>query len=498
MKKGRMASLKLAVALGLVSAATGILLHDPSALQAWLLGQGVVLRGAVLIGIPCLIFLIMLIPLGIAHDRAIARLSRALETRADGQAEIGKIDAPGWLQPVVNVFSTSVERMAGECRQLRDQLSAVESRTFLVEAQKKQSEAVLHTFRDAVIVTDVSDQIIMANDAAAELFKFDVHEAANRSLESIIHHEKLRQLIHDTRQVGDIGQCRHAQIHINLPVDTTTSDMTQKTNFDVCLTCVGNQSGDVGSVVAVLHDMTHEQELSELKTDFVSKASHELRTPLASIRAYIEMLIDGETSDESSRQEFYRVIQDEAGRLSRLIDYLLNISRIEAGIVQIEKKVLSINALVDQAVSSISPQARNKGIEISLKLSPEGLRLEGDRDMLHQVVLNLVSNAVKYTPERGKVTIVAEKDTLTPSILVSVIDTGMGISPDEQRRIFDKFYRIDNYKQLAPGTGLGLTLCKHIVETLHHGHIGVESKLGMGAKFWFTIPLRQTSPRIAA
>ena len=192
------------------------------------------------------------------------------------------------------------------------------------------------------------------------------------------------------------------------------------------------------------------------------------------------------------------MFQDEAERLSRLIDYLLNISRIEAGIVQIEKAEVSINALVDQAVSSISPQARNKSIEISIKPSPEGLRLEGDGDMLHQVVLNLVSNAVKYTPESGKVTIVAEKDTLTPSILVSVIDTGMGISADDQRRVFDKFYRIDNYKQLAPGTGLGLTLCKHIVETLHHGHIGVESKLGMGAKFWFTIPLRQASPRIAA
>ena len=498
MKKGRMVSLKLAVALGLVSAATSILLHDPSVLQVWLSGQNVVLRGAVLIVIPSLTFLVMLLSFGIAHDRAITRLSRAIETDSDGGSEIDKIDAPGWLQPVVNVFSTSVKRMAGECRQLRDQLSSVESHKFVVEAQKKQCEAVLHTFRDAVIVTDDADQIIMTNEAAGELFKFNVDEAAYQPFESIILHEKLRRLVRDTRQAGDIGQCRHAQIHIKLPVNTTTSEMTQETNFDVSLTCVGNQSGDVGSVVAVLHDMTHERELSELKTDFVSKASHELRTPLASIRAYIEMLIDGEASDESSRQEFYRVIQDEAERLSRLIDYLLNISRIEAGIVQIEKKEVSINALVDQAVSSISPQASNKGIEISLKLSPEGIRLEGDRDMLHQVILNLVSNAVKYTPESGKVTIVAEKDTLTPSLLVSVIDTGMGISPDEQRRIFDKFYRIDNYKQLAPGTGLGLTLCKHIVETLHHGHIGVESKLGMGAKFWFTIPLRQTNPRIAA
>lgn len=468
MKTGTKFSLKLAVALGLISALSGILLHDASGLPAWLSNQSVTLQGAIFIVVPVLAFLMVLIPLGISHDRTMTRLNHALENHAE------------------------------ETRELRDQLSDLESRKYVVEAQKKQSEAVLHAFRDAVMVTDARDQIIMTNEAAGELFNFSVPEAANRSFESIIHHEKLRQLIRDTRQAAEIGQCHHAQIHIDLPVGGAGSSETRQTNFDVCLVCVENQGHDVGGVVAVLHDMTQERELSELKTDFVSKASHELRTPLASIRAYIEMLIDGETTDESSRQTFYRVIQDEAARLNRLIDYLLNISRIEAGTVQIEKKGININTLIDQAVSSISPQAAGKGIEIAIKHSTEGLQLEGDRDMLHQVVLNLVSNAVKYTPENGKVTIVAEKDTLTPSILVSVIDTGMGISSDEQLKVFDKFYRIDNYKQLAPGTGLGLTLCKQIVETLHHGHIGVESKLGMGAKFWFTIPLRQASMRLAA
>jgi two-component system phosphate regulon sensor histidine kinase PhoR len=110
--------------------------------------------------------------------------------------------------------------------------------------------------------------------------------------------------------------------------------------------------------------------------------------------------------------------------------------------------------------------------------------------MLYQVVLNLVSNAIKYTPEGGRVNVVADSDNLTRSVVVSVNDTGLGIPPDALPRLFEKFYRIENFKRVAKGTGLGLNLCKHIVETVHHGQIGVESKLGMGSRFWFSIPMR--------
>ena len=126
------------------------------------------------------------------------------------------------------------------------------------------------------------------------------------------------------------------------------------------------------------------------------------------------------------------------------------------------------------------------------------LGVEGDRGMLYQVVLNLLSNAVKYTPEGGRVTVSADSDNLTRCVLVSVSDTGLGIPPDALDKVFDKFYRVENYKRVAKGTGLGLSLCKHIVETLHNGQIGVESKLGMGSKFWFTVPMRYAGSRVAA
>ena len=268
--------------------------------------------------------------------------------------------------------------------------------------------------------------------------------------------------------------------------------------FDVTLACVENHKHEVAGMVTILHDLTRVREISQMKSDFVSKASHELRTPLSSIRAYVEMLVDGEADNDEARQEFYRIIQNETDRLGRLIDNMLNISRIEAGIVQIERENVDIKALITRAVDSLEPQAREKQISLIQKLAEVDLSVEGDADMLYQVVLNLLSNAVKYTPDGGRVTVAADSDNLTRCVLLSVSDTGLGIPPDALPRLFDKFYRVENYKRVAKGTGLGLSLCKHIVETLHHGQVGVESELGMGSKFWVTIPMRYAGSQAAA
>lgn len=215
-----------------------------------------------------------------------------------------------------------------------------------------------------------------------------------------------------------------------------------------------------------------------------------MRTPLSSIRAYVEMLVDGEATDEDSRREFYAIMQNETDRLGRLIDNMLNISRIEAGIVQVEREPVDFKSLIDRAIATLEPQAGAKKITLHAKKAPVDLTVEGDSDMLYQMVLNLLSNAVKYTPDGGRVTVSADSDNLTRTVLLSVSDTGLGIPPDALPKLFDKFFRVENYKRVAKGTGLGLSLCKHIVETVHHGQIGVESTLGLGSKFWCTIPMR--------
>ena len=268
--------------------------------------------------------------------------------------------------------------------------------------------------------------------------------------------------------------------------------------YEVHLQSVGQQEEPMKAVVTVLRDLSKEREIARLKSDFVSKASHELRTPLSSIAAYIEMLVDGDAEDEDARQEFYTVISTETERLRRMIDNLLNISRIEAGLMHIDRERVDFRELTERAITNMAPQAKAKDLDIHTQLASVDLSVTGDADMLYQVIVNLLSNSIKYTPNGGRITIEADTDNLTRSLHFSVSDTGLGIAPDQLDRVFDKFYRVENYRRVAQGTGLGLNLCRHIVETLHSGQIGLESKLGMGSKFWFCVPIADRSARAAA
>lgn len=499
MKAGKIASLFLASVLGAVSAAIcAFVLHVPE-LHASLHLNSPALESILLFVILFGTYALFLFPLGVSIDRSLSRLRQHLESTPEdriGEKSLG--EGPRWMRPVIGAFAAALDRFNDDQRELRNELRNSETKKHLAEAQKKQREAVLHTLRDAVIVTDDRDQIVMINEAASRIFGLDLKQVARRPVEEVLTDIKLCRLIRDTRQLGRIGEARHGEVKITPDNAADTLQESCEGTYDVCLVCIEEKTGEVGGVVAILHDLTRERELAQLKTDFVSKASHELRTPLSSIRAYIEMLIDGEAETEQSRQDFYRIIQDEADRLSRLIDNLLNISRIEAGIIQLELHEHRLTLLIERAIRAMEPHAREKNITLEMKLDADDLVVECDRDMVYQVILNLLSNAVKYTPADGRIMITATEDELTRSIVVSVIDSGLGIPPDAQSKIFEKFYRVNNYKQLAKGTGLGLTLCKHIVETLHHGHIDVESKLGMGSKFWFSLPIRQQGSRSAA
>ena len=177
---------------------------------------------------------------------------------------------------------------------------------------------------------------------------------------------------------------------------------------------------------------------------------------------------------------------------------MLNISRIEAGIFEIDRETIDVQCLVERAVQTIEPQARSKGLSLHAEVAPVAAVVEGDADMLQQVVLNLLSNAVKYTPDGGRITVTVDADTLARSVHVAVADTGLGIAPRDAEQVFEKFYRVENYKRVAKGTGLGLNLCRHIIERIHRGQIGLESTLGMGSRFWFTIPMSNEPARVAA
>jgi two-component system phosphate regulon sensor histidine kinase PhoR len=348
-------------------------------------------------------------------------------------------------------------------------------------SERQHAQAIIYSISDAVLVTDTFDELVLANESAARTFQFDLEHSRRARVEEVLRDEKLVEMVRDMRQSNSKTGRRIVEHKIKGPGEEKI--------FKVTLSAVADDNDAPAGVVTVLHDMTREKEVAEMKNDFVSSVSHELRTPLASIKAYVEMLIDGEADDEKTTREFYEVIQNEANRLSRLIDNILNISRIESGLVQINKQPQSLMVILKEALEVIAPQARTKQISLVEQLTPAFYQTSADKDMLYQAVLNLLSNAVKYTPERGTITVQTTVDEAKRKVITRISDTGVGIPPKDLPFVFDKFYRAEANNHMAKGTGLGLSLVKHIIETVHRGRMFVESHVGKGSCFGFELDL---------
>jgi two-component system phosphate regulon sensor histidine kinase PhoR len=381
------------------------------------------------------------------------------------------------LVAAVNDLITYVEKSVSDAAMRAKEL---EIQLKVATAERQHAEAIIYSISDAVLVTDPFDDLVLANEAASRTFGFDLNKVGRSPVDKVISEEKMIELIREMRQ-SDSNARRIIEHQIKSGDGIRT--------YKITLSRVADQNDEPAGVVAVLHDMTKEKEVAEMKNDFVSNVSHELRTPLASIKAYVEMLIDGEATDEKTTREFYEVIQNEANRLGRLIDNILNISRIESGLVKINKQPQSLMVIMKEAIEVITPQAKLKQIKIEEKLTPVFYQTNADKDMLYQAVLNLFSNAIKYTPEGGTVTVQTEVDEQKKKVIGRISDTGVGIPPKDLPFVFDKFYRAEANNRMAKGTGLGLSLVKHIVETVHQGKIFVESQVGKGSCFGFELDL---------
>ena len=436
----------------------------------------------------------ILLPVSIAARSTLARLQVYVDA-ADDRLAPPAPRGPFWLRPVLKTFVDTVEGFRGRERELQMNYRDLEIRNHVGTSARMQIEAVLEVMNDAVIVTNAFDEVVLVNSAAGRLLGCDPADVVDQPVRAILSDKAILEAIHSTRLEGNLVECRTFNQVLHGVEDSGDTDGP---SCEFTLACVGDHRDEVAAIVTIIRDRTREEELSRMKSEFVSKASHELRTPLSSVRAYVEMLVDGEAQDEDSQQDFYRIIQGETERLTRLVDNMLNISRIEAGIVHVDRELVDLGALIEQAAETLEPQAREKNITVHRALAPVNLGVQGDRDMLYQVVLNLLSNAVKYTPQGGRVTLSVDSDNLTRAVHVSVSDTGLGVPPQDHERIFETFYRIENYKRFAEGTGLGLNLCRHIVETVHKGQIGLDSKLGMGSRFWFSIPMGEEAAARAA
>ena len=363
--------------------------------------------------------------------------------------------------------------------ELQQQVKDLQLQVQLWQRQKANSEAIIYSIRDAVIVCDSFDKVVMANKPAGRVFGFDVKDSQQKDITELINNNEFTALLHQSRQT----RSRHIRHEITLDCDS------QGRTYDCVISCIFDQHQQVSGVVSVLHDITREKEISQLKNEFVSHVSHELKTPLASITAYAEMLVDGEAGDEASRNEFYSVIQSQAQRLRRLIDDILNVSRIESGLIKVNKEPVSLTILIRQAVQMIRSYAAEKDIEVIEQTPIVFDQVSADKDMISQVIINLLSNAVKYTSSKGTIKVESQLNEADGLVRMSVSDTGVGIPEEALGHVFDKFYRVSANNKYAKGTGLGLNLVKQIVEKVHNGRVFVTSKVGQGSTFGFELPI---------
>jgi two-component system phosphate regulon sensor histidine kinase PhoR len=243
-----------------------------------------------------------------------------------------------------------------------------------------------------------------------------------------------------------------------------------------------------GGVVVVMHDVTEIRRLETIRRDFVANVSHELRTPVSIIRANAETLLNGALERPDQARRFVDALLRHADRLGRLISDLLDISRIEAGKYPIEPRSLKLAPVVRRIFESVDVRAQTKQMTLSMKIDDD-LVLVADAKALEQVLLNLVENAIKYTPERGNIEVHARREG--DCVRIEIMDDGPGIDPIHRPRIFERFYRVDpGRSREMGGTGLGLAIVKHLVEAMR-GRVGVDGRTPSGSVFWVVMPAQE-------
>ena len=239
--------------------------------------------------------------------------------------------------------------------------------------------------------------------------------------------------------------------------------------------------------VVVLHDVTELRRLERVRQDFVANVSHEFKTPLTAIQGFAETLLGGALEDPKNNRRFLEIMRDHANRLARLTDDLLKLARIEAGKLELEFSPVGVIEFIERCAETALMKASRKQITLDIEIPPGLPPVRGDASLLRDVLQNLVDNAIQYTPPGGRIRVSARVNS--SEMVIEVADTGIGIPLIDQERIFERFYRVDAARSReAGGTGLGLSIAKHIIDA-HNGRLWVESTVGEGSRFSFSIPL---------
>lgn len=324
---------------------------------------------------------------------------------------------------------------------------------------------------DGVIIIDHQGKIGLVNDSARTLFHVPTQEGRGMSIAEFVRQHQIIELwkkAAETRQQqATLVDLLHGGVFLQIAV--TPIKITEQYSF-----------------LMILRDLTSIRRLETVRRDFISNISHELRTPLASLRAVVETLQDGALDDPPAAQRFLQRADIELDSLTQIVEELLELSRIESGQVPFRFAECSIAPIVAHCIERLQSQIERNGLQVRMEVSADLPLVMIDAPRIERVLTNLLHNAIKFTPQGGMITVSAAVHN-TEALRVEVIDNGIGIGSADLPRIFERFFKSDRARTRS-GTGLGLAIVKHTIQS-HGGHVGVESKLGKGSRFYFTLPL---------
>ncbi|MCC7478680.1 PAS domain-containing protein [bacterium] len=359
---------------------------------------------------------------------------------------------------------------------LRELGEGSQQRIAAINEERKRLLAILGGMIEGVIAIDREDRVVQMNRVAGQIFHVDAEQCIGKRIYEAVRVPDVIETFAGALQHG-----RETTAELRLP------EKDRDVLVELYASPLNDEAGQRSGAVMVLHNVTQIRRLEGMRRDFVANVSHELKTPLTAIRGFVETMVEDQEMPAERRQHFVRRINDQTQRLSAIVSDLLTISRIESGGTEMEREALDLRDVARDCERLLSPAAEAKRICLSVDIPEQAVRVLGDREALRQALSNLVDNAVKYTPEGGQVWLRVRVEERMA--VAEVQDTGIGISPQDQQRIFERFYRVDKARSRElGGTGLGLSIVKHITLALG-GRVGLDSSLGKGSTFRMELPL---------
>ncbi len=387
-------------------------------------------------------------------SRPVEQLTRAAEQMASGKLEVPPVtntmDEVGQLIRAFNHMALKIQQQVNDIQEERGKLAAV-----------------LDHMNDAILILDGDGSIRLLNPAAATMFGINIQNAAGRSLPEVLRIHQPYEIWQQSQKTQEIQQIR-LEYRKQLVLNVSAIPLGQSLP---------------GHTLLLFQDITRQNQVEAMRRDFISNVSHELRTPLTALKALTETLRDGALDDPPAAQRFLERMETEVDALNLMVMELLELSRIESGRVPLNLQPTRPLEIIQAAQERLSLQAERADLHLALECPPDLPSVQADAVRIQQVLVNLLHNAIKFTPAGGRITMGAAAQGHT--VVFHVRDTGIGIAAKDIPRIFERFYKIDRARS-GGGTGLGLAIARHMVEA-HGGKIWVESQPDQGSTFYFTL-----------